>query len=384
MIPTSVPAIRAARRMRGPGITRSITLGRLPPIAARSGGPSPPRPMRRARSKRSLPFPLSGMDTGGLAPSMTQTAVSSIRTRRGGGNLCRYSASFGRGPWVTAGGLFQSQQFASSRSGQICKFELNFLGRAASSIATGTRLFASSFSARVARVLFDTTATAATGANPTLQPLSPFPLARPLLRFGDLVGRHLLRHQVAIVDGGAATGGVGRREVRGGKIEPHMRADIVQLPGLALGVGEPEIVLGLGVVLVRSEAKPRHRLAVVLRHAPAAVVEKPEHGLGAGIALGRERTRQPQRGLVVAFLIGGVGGIGVRGLSPEADCLRETDGGLLDRLTIDAEREAERQHEDGDGRGDRASEFRPTSGHVRALAQRRLQARHALLQDFGF
>jgi hypothetical protein len=49
----------------------------------------------------------------------------------------------------------------------------------------------------------------------------------------------------------------------------------------------------------------------------------------------------------------------------------------LDRPAINAEREAERQHEDSDL-------LRPTTGNFCAMVQRHLQARDALLQDFVF
>ena len=58
------------------------------------------------------------------------------------------------------------------------------------------------------------------------------PLARQLLRFGDFFGRHVARHQIATLDGCILHGFAGiakirRREARGGKIEPQVRADIV-------------------------------------------------------------------------------------------------------------------------------------------------------------
>jgi hypothetical protein len=64
--------------------------------------------------------------------------------------------------------------------------------------------------------------------------------------------------------------------------------------------------------------------------------------------------------------------------------LKKTDRGLLNRLAIDAEREADRQHEDGGGPCNFAPKYHPTPGRLSALIQRHLQARDALLQVFGF
>jgi hypothetical protein len=78
-----------------------------------------------------------------------------------------------------------------------------------------------------------------------------------------------------MADGGAAIARVGQREVRGGRIEPHMRADIVRLAGLALGLEEPEIVLGLRIAKIGGAVKPLRGLGVVLRHASTQVKHDP-------------------------------------------------------------------------------------------------------------
>src|SRR5215510_3838739 len=94
--------------------------------------------------------------------------------------------------------------------------------------------------------------------NPTA--LLRAPLARPLLRFGDFVCRHLVCDRIAIADSGAAAR-IGRREARGSNIEPHIRADVVWCSArrFALGIGKPEIVLGLGVAFVGGALKPPRR-----------------------------------------------------------------------------------------------------------------------------
>src|SRR5262249_54533638 len=164
------------------------------------------------------------------------------------------------------------------------------------------------------------------------------PLARALLRLGELVGRHLARDRVAVLDRGGAVARVVGGKARGGEIEPHVRVDGVLRHALAAGVGEAEIVLRLGVALlggaaiparrlgvvlrhaaafadppperearggfplVGGEANPLRRLVVVLRHAAAAVIGRAEDCLGAGIAGLGERAREPQRLGVVGLL----------------------------------------------------------------------------------
>src|SRR5262249_39529038 len=111
------------------------------------------------------------------------------------------------------------------------------------------------------------------------------PLARALLRLGELVGRHLARDPVAGLDRGRAVARVVGGKARGGEIEPHMRVDGVLRHALAAGVGEAEIVLRLGVALLGGAAIPARRLGVVLRHAAAFPVHHAEREAGGGIAL---------------------------------------------------------------------------------------------------
>src|SRR6185436_2255035 len=107
-------------------------------------------------------------------------------------------------------------------------------------------------------------------------------------------------------------------------------------------------------------AKPLRRLVVVLGDAAAAIVGEPKDGLCASVTSFGERSRQPQRGIVVSLLVGGVGGVGRLNWAGDANSPGQSDDGLLDRLMIDAEREAQRQHDDGDRKRDQPPEFRPT------------------------
>src|SRR2546430_4342533 len=67
------------------------------------------------------------------------------------------------------------------------------------------------------------------------------PGERALLRLGELLGRHLACHRVAVLHRGGAVAGVGRGKARGGEIEPHVRLDDVLRHALAARVGQPEI-----------------------------------------------------------------------------------------------------------------------------------------------
>src|SRR5262245_39546784 len=67
-----------------------------------------------------------------------------------------------------------------------------------------------------------------------------------------------------------------RSAPRGGKIEPHVRADIVLARALALSIQERQIVLGGGVPLLGGEAVPLGGLGVILRHAAAFLRQEPE------------------------------------------------------------------------------------------------------------
>src|SRR5262247_4374207 len=88
------------------------------------------------------------------------------------------------------------------------------------------------------------------------------PVARELLRLGELLGRHLARHLVAALGGGEPA----RRlvEARGGEIEPHVRLHQALLHALAARIGEAEIVLRLAVALLGRALIPACRLVVVL------------------------------------------------------------------------------------------------------------------------
>ena len=64
-------------------------------------------------------------------------------------------------------------------------------------------------------------------------------------------------------------------------------ASFFQLVGAcaALGVHGAEVVLGVGIALLRRESEPLHRLGIVLQHALAAVVHDAEIMLGVGVTL---------------------------------------------------------------------------------------------------
>src|SRR5262249_19153332 len=111
------------------------------------------------------------------------------------------------------------------------------------------------------------------------------PLARALLRLGELVGRHLARDRVAVLDRGGAVARVVGGKARGGGVEPHMRVGGGLRHAPAAGGGEAESVLRLGVALRGGAAIPARRLGVVLRHAAAFAVHHAEREAGGGIAL---------------------------------------------------------------------------------------------------
>ena len=72
------------------------------------------------------------------------------------------------------------------------------------------------------------------------------PLSGQTLRLCDLCRRHLGGNQVAVL---AAIGSpAGTR-----KIEPHVRQKEVLRHTVAVGIHEPEVVLGVGIALIRCE-----------------------------------------------------------------------------------------------------------------------------------
>ena len=52
--------------------------------------------------------------------------------------------------------------------------------------------------------------------------------------------------------------------LRGGQVEPHVRADIVVWDTTAVGVHEPETGLSFGIALFRRPEIPAHRSRIVL------------------------------------------------------------------------------------------------------------------------
>jgi hypothetical protein len=73
---------------------------------------------------------------------------------------------------------------------------------------------------------------------------------------------------------------------------------------LAILVHEPEAGLGVGVALVSGFSIPLHRLGIVLRDTVAVGVHEPEEALSAGVAMFSKRAPKPERGCVVAALVG--------------------------------------------------------------------------------
>jgi len=109
---------------------------------------------------------------------------------------------------------------------------------------------------------------------------SRLPLACELLRFGDLRGGHTQCDHVSVFYRILIS--LRRRQVK-----PHVRADIVLQHAQAFEVKDPEIVLGGGDALVRSEAISLHSLSIVLLRATAGGEHEAEIKLGGGVALVR-------------------------------------------------------------------------------------------------
>src|SRR5207249_4630120 len=82
------------------------------------------------------------------------------------------------------------------------------------------------------------------------------PLARALLRLGELGRCHLARDRVAVLDRGGAVARVGGGETRGGEVEPHMRRDDVLRHAFAARISEPELILRRRVAPLGGTAIP--------------------------------------------------------------------------------------------------------------------------------
>src|SRR5437868_1261904 len=85
--------------------------------------------------------------------------------------------------------------------------------------------------------------------------------------------------------------------------KPLHRLGIVAGYAPAVGVHEPEMVLGTGVTLVGRRSKPLPRLGIVAGYAPAVGVHEAEMELGVGFALVGQRTKKPDGRRVVACAI---------------------------------------------------------------------------------
>src|SRR5580700_2442439 len=90
----------------------------------------------------------------------------------------------------------------------------------------------------------------------------------------------------------------------GSLAKPPRRLRVVLRDAPALVVQDAEIVLGSGIALVGSLAIPPRRLRVVPHDALASVVQGAEKELGVGIALLGERTKNADRGRVISTLPG--------------------------------------------------------------------------------
>jgi hypothetical protein len=143
--------------------------------------------------------------------------------------------------------------------------------------------------------------------------------------------------------------------VVGGEATPLCRRCVVLRHALAFGVHEPKVELGGGIALVRSAAKPVRRFGSVLRYAAAMKVHKPKDGPSSGIALVGQWTQMLQGCCVVAILIRCIRSISVLDRACEAQCLNSLSDSLLDRRTIESQRQAERQNEHGDAQCARRS-----------------------------
>src|SRR5262245_23627999 len=223
---------------------------------------------------------------------------------------------------------------------------------------------------------------AETEARPCGRPSSfRLTVARPLLRFGNLLARHLALDGIAIGDGLTAAR-VGGRQIRARKIEPHVRGDIVLRHTVADGVEERELVLRLRVVLFGGEAVPLDGFSMVLRHAFALGVHEPEDQLGARIALLGQRPRQLQRSRIPALVIGRIGRARIR--EREAKHVRRSRHRLPDRLLVDAEHEAQCQTDRGDDDNRRDPHGGPMANHRLALSERLPQGADLLLEGLRF
>src|SRR5260370_5120897 len=103
------------------------------------------------------------------------------------------------------------------------------------------------------------------------------PFAREALGRLELLLLEFLGNQIALVHASGISLGCA-------DIQPNVRLDEVSLHALTRPVHGAQIVLGLGVILIRGSTKPARGLRIILRHAFTVVVEQSEVDLGWSVA----------------------------------------------------------------------------------------------------